>query len=60
VKAAAALATAASTSAAFEIGISAKGSPVPGLMSSTYFPLWGATYSPPMKLDKRRMMPPLS
>ena len=58
VNAPAAAAHAASTSLASDTGISANGSPVTGLSSSTYWPLLGATASPPMKLVKRRMAPP--
>src|ERR1700677_5161310 len=50
--------TAWSTSDASETGDSAKGCPVTGLINSTYFPLFGGTDSPPIKLAKRRMDPP--
>src|ERR1035437_4344417 len=45
-------------SLSLERGISANGWPVTGLINSTYFPLFGATDSPPMKLAKRRIHPP--
>src|SRR5665213_74713 len=50
--------TAPSTSDASDSGISAKGSPVAGLISSTYLPLLGATDAPPMKFSKRRIATP--
>ncbi len=48
--AACAASSAASTSCALERGIWVKALPVTGVMLSKYWPLFGSTHAPPMKL----------